>query len=225
MKIVLWLVALAVLATGGVAGVVYSGAVDVSATAPESDAVCWLLATSREISVQRRAEWIAVPDLSGEGLIAAGASAFDDMCANCHGAPGRAPFVAGKNMSPPPPLLDRGYASGLEPAELFWVIKNGIRMTGMPAWGPTHTDGELWSLVAFLRRLPEMDAETYGRLAESSVQHHDRGKAADAEMNEHGHGDRAHSPPHGFAVARSGFALPAAMRRVSPTNRAPNPAS
>ena len=72
-------------------GVVFGGLIDVVATATESGPVRWLLATTREHSIKRRAEGIQVPDLSGDHLVAAGASAFDAMGANCHGAPGRSP--------------------------------------------------------------------------------------------------------------------------------------
>ena len=90
-------------------------------------------------------------------------------------------------MSPPPPRLDRGDAAELDPAERFWVIRHGIRMTGMPAWGRTHSDAEIWDLVAFLQRLPQMDGDTYRRLADSSVHHHESGTHDDAEIHEHGH--------------------------------------
>lgn len=168
-------------------GVVFGGLIDVVATATESGPVRWLLATTREHSIKRRAEGIQVPDLSGDHLVAAGASAFDAMGANCHGAPGRSPFVAANDMSPPPPRLDRGDAAELDPAERFWVIRHGIRMTGMPAWGRTHSDAEIWDLVAFLQRLPQMDGDTYRRLADSSVHHHEPGTHDDAEIHEHGH--------------------------------------
>jgi mono/diheme cytochrome c family protein len=153
--------------------------------------VRWLLETTRERSIERRAEGIIVPDLSGDERAAAGAAAFDDMCAGCHGAPGREPFVAAKDMNPPPPHLDDS-ASELTPAELFWVIKHGIRMTGMPAWGPTHSDTELWDLVAFIQRLPKLDSDAYRRLAGTSVHTHTHEDPARAEAGGHGHGDHSH---------------------------------
>lgn len=192
MRIVLGLAVLAVLAVLGLTGVVYTGLIDVAATAAEPGPVRWLLATAREHSISRRAQGIAVPDLSGEHLVEAGATAFDAMCATCHGAPGRAPFVAAEDMNPPPPRLDRTDATELDPAERFWVIKHGIRMTGMPAWGRTHSDEEIWSLVAFLVRLPQMDADTYRHLAESSVHRHDHGGQDEAENHDHGHEGHAH---------------------------------
>lgn len=192
MRIVLGLALLVILAAAGVTGVVYGGLIDVAATATESRPLRWLLATTREHAIKRRAEGIQVPDLSADHLVAAGASGFDAMCANCHGAPGRSPFVAANDMSPPPPRLDRGDAAELDSAERFWVIKHGIRMTGMPAWGRTHSDEEIWDLVAFLHRLPQMDADTYRRLADSAVHHHESEAHDDAEIHEHGHEGHTH---------------------------------
>jgi cytochrome c553 len=108
MSILIAFALLLIVAAAAVAGIVYGGLVDVAATASEPGPLRWLLETTRERSISRRAEGIRVPDLSGEALAAAGASGFDDMCASCHGAPRHAPFVAAQDMSPPPPRLDRG---------------------------------------------------------------------------------------------------------------------
>lgn len=179
MRILIGLALLLAIAVATVAGVIYGGLIDVAATASEPGPLRWLLETTRERSISRRAEGVRVPDLSGDALVAAGASAFDDMCAGCHGVPGQAPFVAAEDMNPPPPHLDREEASELGAAERFWVIKHGIRMTGMPAWGRTRSDEEIWSLVAFLGLLPGTDADTYRNLAGlGGHHHHDQGVSA-----------------------------------------------
>jgi hypothetical protein len=75
------------------------------------------------------------------------------------------------------------------------MIKHGIRMTGMPAWGPTHSDAQLWDLVAFLARLPELTAEDYRRLAEGSADDghgHDHGGPVQTEPEGHEPGGHAH---------------------------------
>jgi hypothetical protein len=89
--------------------------------------------------------------------VSAGAAAFREMCAGYHGA---------RDMNPPPPDLTQIVAERT-PAELFWVIKHGIHMSRMPAWGPTHSETDLWGLVAFLQRLPGRSADTYEQLAGS----------------------------------------------------------
>jgi mono/diheme cytochrome c family protein len=100
MRILIGLALLLAIAVATVAGVIYVGLIDVAATASEPGPLLWLLETTRERSISRRAEGIRVPDLSRDALVAAGASAFDDMCAVCHGAPGQAPFVAAEDMNP-----------------------------------------------------------------------------------------------------------------------------
>jgi mono/diheme cytochrome c family protein len=93
-----------------------------------------------------------------------GSEHFDRMCAQCHGAPGVEPKEVGKGIRPKPPELAR-IARHLSDRELYWVIKHGIKFTGMPAFGPTHSDDELWALAAFVRRLPRTTPEQYAQLA------------------------------------------------------------
>lgn len=90
---------------------------------------------------------------------------FDDMCVQCHGAPGKDPSIVGKGLNPPPPWLP-GTVQRWTRAELFWIVKNGVKMTGMPAFGPTHSDEDLWLLVAFLQRLPNIKPEEFRELSE-----------------------------------------------------------
>jgi mono/diheme cytochrome c family protein len=149
-----------VLAVFACVGLAYSGLIDVAATSREPDAIGWLLKSARENAVSREAEAVSAPDLSSQAWVTAGANAFEEMCSRCHGAPGEDPPIGALDMSPPPPDLSES-ASERSPEELFWVIKHGIWMTGMPAWGPTHTDPQLWQLVAFLERLPGMTGATY----------------------------------------------------------------
>ena len=137
----------------------YSGLVDVSARAKDPAWIAWLLENTREEAIRTRAGKIQAPALGGERW-RAGAKAFDDMCSRCHGAPGKEPFPGSQDMNPPPPDLSE-IVPRRSPAELFWVIENGIRMTGMPAWGPTHTEPQIWDLVAFLRRLPQFSVREY----------------------------------------------------------------
>lgn len=104
MRILIGLAVLLAIAVATVAGVIYGGLIDVAATASEPGPLRWLLETTRERSLSRRAEGIRVPDLSGDALVAAGASRFDDMCAVCHGAPSHEPFIAAGDMNPPTPI-------------------------------------------------------------------------------------------------------------------------
>lgn len=109
------------------------------------------------------------------------------MCAGCHGAPGQKPEAVGLGLNPPPPDLAK-VAAQSTPAELFWVTKYGIKMTGMPAWGATHEDQSIWPVVAFLTQLTTLDAEAYQAFLASAA-----GKGHHADQANHG--EHAHDAP------------------------------
>ncbi len=184
MKTLTTLIIAVAVALLGIVGYAYSGLYDVSASSSHSGFVDWLLSTTSHASIERHANNIAVPDLGDEALVLAGINDFNSMCAGCHGAPGKDPEAMGQGLNPPAPDLAEE-AAELTPAELFWVTKNGIRMTGMPAWGATHDDESIWPVVAFMTRLPELDEAAYQELLASAAGqgHH----AADAAGEEHSH--------------------------------------
>ena len=173
-----------------IVGFAYSGIYDVSAGSSHSGMVNWLLSTTSHASIERRAKDIEVPDLSDDAIARAGVNDFNGMCAGCHGAPGRDPEAMGQGLNPPPPNLAES-AAEMSPAELFWVTKNGIKMTGMPAWGATHDDDAIWPVVAFMTKLPELNASQYQELIDSAggMGHHANDSAAEA----HPHEDSAQS--------------------------------
>ena len=91
----------------------------------------------------------------------------------CHGAPGVDASEAGEGLNPPAPDLTLARIQKRTDGELFWILQNGIRMTGMPAFGPTHKDDELWKMVAFLRHLPQLTPEEEKALqTEEGSDHH-----------------------------------------------------
>jgi cytochrome c553 len=111
-------------------------------------------------SVQLHSRGIGVPDLEEPGLVPLGASHFQLGCAPCHGSPREPqnPIVAA--MYPRPPALSDA-ATEWEPEELFWIVKHGIKASGMPAWSGRERDREAWALVAFIQHLPGMTAAEY----------------------------------------------------------------
>ncbi len=179
-------IALSVLAAIGFA---YSGFYDVSASSPHSGPIEWLLSTTSHASVERYAKDIDVPKLDEDALVVAGATDFNAMCVRCHSAPGQQPSALAQGLNPPAPDLAES-AGHLAPAELFWVTKHGIKMTGMPAWGATHEDGALWPVVAFMTVLPTLDADSYEALLirAKGVGHHGTDDASSDESSEHEHG-------------------------------------
>jgi len=156
----LGIIALAVLA--GFA-VMFTGFYDVSAASHEPALLRWALIAIRGSSIERRARDVKVPVLEGEARVERGFRSYREMCAVCHGRPGGERTPLARGLNPQAPDLSRPDRD-TSPAEMFWVIKNGIRMTGMPAWGRTHSDAELWDLVAFVKALPNLSAAQYDAL-------------------------------------------------------------
>ena len=160
----------ALLAVLGTGAVIYAGMYDVAATAPHWRMTSWLLETARTRSIKAQAAGIAVPlGLSDPAMVIIGVEHYAAHCAVCHGAPGVPKGDIAHGLYPPPP--DLGKAALLyTPAELFWVIKHGIKMTGMPAWSD-HSDDELWATVGFLEKLPGMSEQEYANLVVASMAH------------------------------------------------------
>ncbi|MFI0413469.1 MAG: c-type cytochrome [Candidatus Thiodiazotropha sp.] len=197
MKIIAGIALILILGVVGGTAFVMTGVFNVSAIYDDPAAIHWVIGNVRRYSIKRRAEIITAPDLDDRKLIASGASAYGDMCAGCHGAPGRAPFLGARDMNPPPPDLTE-LVTHRESGELFWAIKNGIRMTGMPAWGKTHTDDEVWQLVGFIERLPGLSAADYDTmLSKAALGGHAHDHESDeaglpAEDTHHEHGGHDH---------------------------------
>lgn len=142
---------------------IYSGWYNVSAANEESGLAKWVLNTTRNKSIEYRIKNISVPDLNDPKIISEGFEHYNEMCASCHGAPGKEETELSKGLNPRAPYLPK-IAKYIDPAEMFWVTKNGIRMTGMPAWGKTHSDKKIWAIVAFVKRLPSLNAEQYKKM-------------------------------------------------------------
>jgi mono/diheme cytochrome c family protein len=160
------LVGVIILAMSGFA-FVYSGAYNVAATEPHTPFGTWLLGAIFQHSVKVRAGGIATPGQFTDEDVQQGFQSFNTMCVPCHGAPGKERNEIGKGLYPEPP--DLGHApQHWSSAELFWIVKHGLRMTGMPAFGPTHEDRQLWNIVAFVQRLPDMTPDRYNRMEEET---------------------------------------------------------
>ncbi|MGE4239255.1 c-type cytochrome [Ramlibacter sp.] len=157
-------VALGVLGACAAAVVLYAGLYDVASTRQHWQVTHSLLEFAMHKSVKLRARDIPEPPLTDEQAIARGASCFRAKCEQCHGAPGVSAADFGKSMQPlPGPLVDA--RRHWRPRELYWLTRYGIKMSGMPAWEYRLTDAELWDVVAFLQRLPDVDAAGYAAYA------------------------------------------------------------
>lgn len=140
--------------------VVYTGAYNIAASYPHGALARWLLQTTMKQSVQRHAQTAPEPPQNLGSLTSRGAQLYDEMCVQCHGAPGVERKEVGKGLRPEPPELAKSVPEWSD-KELFWIVKHGIRLTGMPAWGETHNNKQVWAAVAFLKTLPSLDAERY----------------------------------------------------------------
>lgn len=154
---------LAVMAAAAAGSVVYFGLYDISAVTPHTRPVYAILDVALRQTIHRRALAITAPSLDDPARAERGFRDYHRHCVACHGAPGVAPAGAGKGMMPVPNnLVDS--ARHLTSAEIYWVVRNGIKMTGMPAWQYRLTDAQLWDLVAFVRRLPGLSPDDYRAL-------------------------------------------------------------
>jgi mono/diheme cytochrome c family protein len=155
-------------------GILLSGVFNAGADDPHWAATRWLLEAARDRSIAARAGGITVPPLGDPKLISVGAEHYSEMCAKCHLAPGIESSELRRGLYPRPPNLGE-HPSDLSPQETFWIIKHGLKMTGMPAWGATHDDDSIWAIVAFLHKLPELSPEAYRAIvaAQSANEHSD----------------------------------------------------
>ncbi|HEY2070319.1 MAG TPA: cytochrome c [Rhizomicrobium sp.] len=159
------LLLLAILAAG-----IFAASYDIAADSPHAGLTTALIGYTREHSIAARARDIHVPNLNDPKMLREGAEHYDAMCTGCHLAPGMAENEMRPGMNPKPPILWQ-YTG--DPARQFWIIKHGIKMTGMPAWGTTHTDEEIWNMVALLQKLPHLTPAQYRALVASSGSHHE----------------------------------------------------
>ena len=154
---------LAVAATlAGLAGaiVLKAGWYHIGATKQHWQLVHTLLEQGMRDSVRRHARQVQAPALHQGALIARGAAVYRDHCMLCHGAPGQPQADLAKAMQPVPgPLVNA--TQRWQPRELYWITRHGIKMSGMPAWEFHLADADLWAVVAFLQKLPELSGPAY----------------------------------------------------------------
>ena len=153
----------------GASIVALSGVFPIAASSPP-DAIDELAESAGARAIRRHARSVTtVPGETGPAAIARGLSHYRENCLPCHGAPGTsaAEFSAGLNPGPPPLEIDK--VQSRPDNEIFWIVKNGIRMTGMPAFNINHKDDEIGDIVRFVRHLPKLSEEEKALLAQPST--------------------------------------------------------
>ena len=145
----------------GVAAAVFAGAglFNAAASVPPTAIETKVARFALDASVGRRAPKVSNPVKPDPEIRHEGFAHYKAMCLVCHGAPGIESSEIADGLNPPAPDLTLGRVQKRTDGEIFWIVQNGIRMTGMPAFGTTHKDEEIWKIVAFVRRLPSLSPE------------------------------------------------------------------
>ena len=153
---------LAIVVFVGAAVFLFGGFYNVGGTAAEPAIVKWVLTKVRTASINHNANGAPPAAFNEPAMVPVGARQFAERgCAYCHGAPGVNWAKFSEGLRPDPPDL-KDVVSDRTPAQLFWVIKNGINMTGMPSFAIAGaSDDDIWSIVAFLKKLPSVSEADY----------------------------------------------------------------
>ena len=185
-------------ALGGI--FIFAGVYNIGADAPHSSAIYGLLREFREKAIAHHARDIAIPkDLSDAKRIEAGAGLYQEMCTGCHLGPGVEPSELSQGLYPPAPDLAKTIDRSA--AQQFWIIKHGVKLSAMPAWGKTHNDELIWDMVAFIRQLPKMSPEQYKSAIASAPEDHEEMMkemtgAPDAEQHDTASAPHSHAAGH-----------------------------
>lgn len=159
-----------------------SGAYNMAATEKHWGITEKIIEWVRESSIEARAKNLEVPPLDDTEVILKGAGHYNAMCTTCHLAPGLKPTELSIGLYPQAPVFHQRESVNDPVKQLdrirayFWVIKNGLKMTAMPAWGLSHDDDSIWAMAAFVVKMSHMTPEQYENLISSAKDHsHDQG--------------------------------------------------
>jgi len=147
----------------------FGGYYSVSAAEADPPPVKWMLQQVRTASIEKHAIFTPPKPIDDPALVKAGARAFAQRgCANCHGGPGVGWAKFSEGLRPDPPDL-KDAAKALTAPQIFWVVKNGINMTGMPSFGAIKaSDDEIWSIAAFVKQIGSVSPEDYKAWSEAA---------------------------------------------------------
>jgi mono/diheme cytochrome c family protein len=164
LKVILTLIAVFLLGALGAALFVESGFYNIGADDHHTTAVLALITRLRDRSIETRLREIKPQLAATPAMIQSGAEHYATLCVGCHLAPGLLKSDLRTGLYPHPPNLAQEELQ--ESRRTFWIIKHGIKMSAMPAWGKTLEDAEIWNVVAFVRKMPNMSPEDYRQLAQ-----------------------------------------------------------
>ncbi len=184
-------------AGAGLSGLGFLASAGFSARDEPSSVEAFVARRLRNFSIPRAHRDASNPVVLTPVVLARAREHFADHCASCHGNDGRGQTTLGRNLYPKAPDMQLADTQGLPDGHLFWIIKNGVRLTGMPAWGEDTPadDATTWELVHFIRHLPRLTAEELAEMRESNPRGRRDWEAAEAERRFLEGGDVAPAPP------------------------------
>ncbi|MGA6927338.1 MAG: cytochrome c [Desulfosarcina sp.] len=198
MRTVLTILVVIVVLGAGALFYAYSGYYTIAATQPHWAVTSSFIEMLKDRSIEAHSQGIQAPDLNDPALMQAAFAHYHGMCRLCHGAPRVPPEEFANGFYPAPPSMTEGHIQEeLSPAELYWIVEHGLKMTGMPAFGPTHDEKELWGLVALAHEMPRMTPEQYQQAIdavgsrEETGHGHETGNGEDEQKESgHSHGEK-----------------------------------
>jgi cytochrome c553 len=161
-KFVIGLAATLVVFAFGATVFVGLGVYDIGADDHHTKLTLGLIGSLRDRSIDVRSRSLELRYVDAPERITAGAKRYDSLCAGCHLAPGEAKSLVRIGLYPHPPNLAQEEVS--DGRRAFWVVKHGIKMSAMPAWGKTLDDAAIWDILSFIRKMPDMSADQYRQL-------------------------------------------------------------
>jgi mono/diheme cytochrome c family protein len=147
---------------------------------------------ARRIATPTGARELKNPYPMTEASMAEAREHFVAHCSICHGLDGHGDTPIGRNLYPKVPDMTDAETQRLTDGELFYIISNGVRFTGMPAWGSEDDPKSIWELVAFIRRLPQLSPEELKLMQELASGGSGEEKSATPKPHTHGPGTKPH---------------------------------
>jgi cytochrome c553 len=141
----------------------WSGVFNIAASSGHWPVTGWFLHWTMRNSVKTHAALTVPADATDAAGLVSAAGHFANACAVCHGAPGQRPSPTMQAATPPAPSLAIN-ATHWTDRQLFWILRHGVKYSGMPAWAATDRPDEVRRMVAFVRRLPTMRVDEYRAL-------------------------------------------------------------
>lgn len=159
----------------------YMGYYNISASEPHMNFVEDMIHKVKESSITHHTKEIIKPAISREQIMSTGFQHYDTMCVQCHAAPGISESEISKGLYPGPPRFPDDLEEEMGIEQIYWITKNGIKMSGMPGFGTDHSEDELWAIAGFVNELQNIPESRYKEL-KRNLQHDD---------HDHSHGEES----------------------------------